>query len=994
MNAKSDEIAESISFAGFRLDLATQRLWHGSKPIGLRPKAWSVLVLLAQRPGALVKIDELLDAAWPETAVTPTVLTNVISELRRTFDDRGQPARVIETVHRRGYRFIAKVEPGHGVAETAAADEDDPFPLVGSPFIGRSSELQRLVASARSAAAGDRQLVLVSGEPGIGKSTLLDQVVQQLVSGDEPFLLGRAPCREQLSGREGLGPLLDMVEQWATDDPSVEFVARLQRYAPSWLAQISWLLAPDEMQSLRYSLVGSGAERLVREGAAFLEAMAQNSLLVLMLDDLHWADDATLDLIITLAQRRGPARILVLGTYRPVDALVHQHSIIDVARQLRRHRHATELPLGPFGASEVRRYLEWRFPETDPDPSFTAALEEHSGGNPLFLGALANYLDEHDWLAGRETTDGSTPADPLSGLDLPHDIRAAIEAQLEQLPAPAVAVLEAASVAGESFSSEAVAAGVERPTDEVEDHCNNLAQLGHMVIRDRLGRRDQASAHYRFVHTLYRRVLYERVAPSRRRTLHQRIGETLERAYIDHLAEHAAELLVHFEHADDITRRLRYRELAGLNAVSRFRHKEAQEHFTQAVAQLQRLPSSRERLKHEANLQLAIGNTAGLGLGFADPITISAFERAEALAREVDAHAERFRSLLGLGAGLSAAGDEDRRREVVDQQLAMVHSVSPQFTAQAYWRSGEYHLVHGEFQTALEHLERALHAEGAPGIPVAYDFRICADAGMATALTALGRLDQARLASERALARSEAAELPFGRCYALWLVIVTAVLQRDHRRTIALAEQLHALAEEFGFINFALVQSLHGVCARVHQGCGELASNAELQQAIEANLRSSGKQHVSFNLLDLSQAHLERGDVRAAQEALDQAFAFVRSTDEHWLGAELHRQRAECIVATMPNRSGKSARLAGVDEAEQQLRRALAIAQRQEAKLWELRASTSLARLLHGSSGATQAREQLAELVDWFTEGSETIDLVAAKSLLAAGNGRKRSSRR
>lgn len=985
MNPRAEKTLQSVEFAGFRLDMLAQRLWRGSESISLRPKSWQVLVQLVERPGALVTIDELLSAVWSETTVTPAVLTNVISELRRVFDDRGQPARVIETVHRRGYRFIAAVAPSGSGDDPAPAPDLVPESRL-SHFIGRERELEQLEVCRQQAAAGEPQLVLVSGDAGIGKSTLLDQLARRVADTAQPVLLGRAHCREQRSGREGLSPLLDIVEQWAArpEGQAQDLLGRLRRYAPSWLAQISWLLPPDEMQLLRQSLLGSGSDRLVREGAGLLEVLAQTTFVVLLVEDLHWADAATLDLLAALAQRGGRGRLLVVGTYRPVDALVHQHAVVGMARLLRQNRQATEIMLAPFVGIEVQRYLEWRFPELSVDAELTAAMERHSGGNPLFLGALATYLDERGWIDVIDDIGGTSRPSLRFGLELPHDIRAAVEAQLAQLPAAAVAVLEAGSLVGDSFSPTPVAAGLELPLDEVEDRCHELASLGHIVCldRDTPRRSGRPEARYRFLHSSYRRVLYDRVAPSRRRVLHQRIGESLEQTYAPQLAENTGELLVHFENADDVERRVRYRELAGMNAAARFGHSEAAEHFTEAVAQLQRLPHDRAHRLHEANLQLAIGNAVGLGNGYADPGAAEAFSRAESIAREIEAHRERFRALLGLGGMLSAEGNVFALRRIVDQQLEMVASVSPQFTAQAYWRSGVLHLGRGDFSTARAHLERALAAEGEAGIPVVFDFRNCAEAELASTLAALGCIDQARRVSEQALLRSESVGLPFGRCHVIWLATITSIIQHDYSRTSALVNRLHALAEGFGFASFNAVMSLHGSCALVHQGRGNLPSVTEMEDAIGENRRVAGRHYESMVLMELSRAHLVRGDSGMALEWIERAFAAVETLDEHWLGAEMYRVRAECRIGPPGNRRLPRRRGAPHDDAEENLRRAIALARRQDAKLWELRATTTLVRLLGDGKAAGECLGELATLVDWFSEGRESRDLLDARAVL------------
>ena len=356
-------------------------------------------------------------------------------------------------------------------------------------------------------------------------------------------------------------------------------------------------------------------------------------------------------------------------------------------------------------------------------------------------------------------------------------------------------------------------------------------------------------------------------------------------------------------------RRVRYRELAALTASSRFAHDDASQHLSDAITQLQRLPPTHERRCYEARLQLSLGNTLGLGHGFGTPRVREAFERAEALARGAGAHRERFRSLLGLVPVHCTGGQVSSFENLVEQQLAMVRTVVPGLTGQAYWRSGELQLAKGEFVTARQHFEYSLQAAGEPDIPVVLDYRSIAEAELGATLTALGFLDQARRARDRAVRRGEAAGLPFGRCHTTWLAGVVSVLQHDHDGAVELAAQLAAMAERFGYSAFRAVVMFHRDCVRVQQGRQRLGTPRQIQDAVEENHSVAGRWFDTFVFLQLAGAYLASGDHATALDWIDKAFADVEQLGQRWLEAELYRLKGECLLAQVqPTGRGRKAK--------------------------------------------------------------------------------------
>ena len=387
----------TILFPPFCLDLRAGRLLRGSQPVRLRPKTFAVLRYLVQRAGALVTKDELLDAVWADTAVTENTLTQSIGELRRALKDDSTPPRFIETVHHRGFRFIALTSGDSRVAGGASAASPSADNLLA---VGRSAELRRLDEALSKAKRGQRQLVFVTGEPGIGKTTLIQTflagsaAIQLLVAGGQAV--------EQVGSREPYLAVLDALGRLARIADPQHVVSLLRRNAPAWLAQMPWLLEPSDAAALRQSLIDVQPERMLRELAVFLEEFSFTATLILVLEDLHWSDPSTVELLLMLAQRSDPARLLVIGTYRPAEASVQEHPILRAKQTLQVRRQCTEIALESLTRADIEEYLDRRFPHAVFPKALAGLIHEHTDGNPLFIAAVIDQLLARGWLVATD----------------------------------------------------------------------------------------------------------------------------------------------------------------------------------------------------------------------------------------------------------------------------------------------------------------------------------------------------------------------------------------------------------------------------------------------------------------------------------------------------------------------------------------------------------------------------------------------------------------
>jgi len=436
-------------FAPFRLDADNALLWQGPQAIPLKPKTFAVLQHLVAHAGRLATKEDLLDAVWPETAVGDAVLKVCIAELRKALGDTARTPRFIATVHRRGYRFIASVtlvptgETGWAAprprrsSDAAGMPSADLPPLLASlpppPLVERDAMLQHLHAVWAQACQGRRQVVFVTGAAGIGKTAVV-QAFAAAVRRDPTVWLAYGQCVEHYGTSEAYLPVLEALGQLCRGPGGARLVTLLRQQAPTWLVQMPWLLSAADREQLRYELQGATRERMLRECAEAVDTLTAETPLVLVLEDLHWSDYATLELLALLARRQTPAHLLVVGTYWPIETLGPHHPLRTMVQDVQRHSAATELPLAVLSVAAVAAYLAARFPQQQFPAALAPWLQQRTDGNPLFLVTIVQAFVERGVLQeqdGRWTVQGRLEA---IALDVPESLRRMLEQQITRLP--------------------------------------------------------------------------------------------------------------------------------------------------------------------------------------------------------------------------------------------------------------------------------------------------------------------------------------------------------------------------------------------------------------------------------------------------------------------------------------------------------------------------------------------------------------------------------
>ena len=556
------------SFESFRLDTTNHCLWRGEDRVSLAPKAFDVLRYLVEHSDRLVTQDEILEALWPETYVNPEVVKKYVLGIRKVLGDQTSKPTFIATFPRRGYQFIAPVceKTGSPLPDAAAKEI--------KTIVGRDAALRRLEDAFKAAIQGRRQIVFITGEAGIGKTALVDVFLQDAVL-DANVRIARGQCVEGFGGKEVYYPLLDAFGQLLQDSSSGPIMETFSKRAPTWLVQFPYLMNDRQREALEKEIVGATRERMVREICEALEAIAAQNLLVLCLEDLHWVDHSTLDFISALARRRGPAKILLLATYRPAAVIISQSPLKALKQDLVIHDLSCEIGLERLEESDVAEYLSIEFANAQFPAEFPEVIFQRSGGNALFMVTILQDMAKKGRVAQADGTWKLTVPLENIALSVPETLDQLIEVQFQQLTPVEQRVLRSASVAGERFSVWALAKAAEIGLEEIQEVCEGLVERRQFIKASGIYElaNAQISAHYEFVHSFYREVLYRRLSEVARSKLHLQLAQRL-KAFCDPCEQElATELALHFESGCDFKEAIRYLILAAENAAGRFAYR-------------------------------------------------------------------------------------------------------------------------------------------------------------------------------------------------------------------------------------------------------------------------------------------------------------------------------------------------------------------------------------------------------------------------------------
>lgn len=1002
-------------FPPFRIDIANERLWLDSQEIPLRPKTFAVLRYLVEHAAQLVTKGQLLDALWPGSYVTDSALKSCVRELRRALRDEVKAPRFIETAHRRGYRFIAPLSPTPPVISHQWSVVSKQKPATSpqlttgnwqltTPLVGRETELTQLCQWLEKILNGERRLVFVTGEAGIGKTALVETFLQKL-TGDQRLWIGRGQCIEHYGAGEPYMPVLEAFGRLCREPGGQRLVEALGQHAPTWLMQMPALLTAADAAALQHKVSGATRERMLREMAEAIEALTTERPLVLALQDLQWSDSSTLELLAFLARRWGRARLFVIGTCRPGEASRRAHPLKAVRRELHLQGGYEELPLKFLSEGAVTDYVSARFAGAVSDPlrKLASMIHRRTDGNPLFVVNVVDHLIRQGSIAQSNGQWELRVGLPEIENEIPESLRQILATQIDVLSPQEQRLLEIGSVVGREFSTVTVAAVLGQAVDEVEERCEGLVrQERFLQPAGSVGRMaGPVAARYKFIHALYQEVLYSRMTPGRRARLHQQIGEREEIDYGERIGDIAAELAMHFERGQDYERAVRYHYLAGENALRRSAYQEAITHLRKGLELLGTLPDTPERARQELMLQIALGIPQQAVSGYASPEVEQTYVRALELCRQVGETARLFPILGSLTTVYQLKGNLQKAHALGEQLLTLAETTrNPTLFLWAHMLHGCTFYNLGELTTARMHLEqgRALYdprQHNPRGSGGRNDPGVACLATLTSVLWLLGYPDQALKSMEATLTLAQDISDPFSQAFAFASAAVLHQRRREARAAGHWAESLMTLSAEHGFPFRGATAMIYQGWALAEQGEGE-AGVRHIQQGLAAVAATGAELARPYYLALLAEAQAKAGQVEKGLLTLAEALAIATKNDDRFYEAELYRLKGQLTLqkeargwrletsATSPQASSPKPQVSRkvAREAEGDFLKAIEIARQQQAKSLELRAVMSLSRLWQAQGKAVEARLQLAIIYHWFTEGFETVDLQEAKALL------------
>lgn len=899
----------------------------------------------------------------------------------------------------------------------------DPPPVERPLFVAREHELAQLNASLDQALTGRGRVVFVTGEAGSGKTALVQEFARRAQAAHPELIVASGNCNAYtgigdpyLPFREILELLTgDVAATWAAGTMTREHARRLWNLLPlatvalvehgpdlidtfvlhgtlreraltfaqaggDWVACLERLL---ERKLTGPSLPNPQQIAIFQQYTRVLQALALQAPLVLMLDDLQWADAGSISLLFHIGRQLTGIRVLIVGAYRPEEVALGRegtrHPLEPVVNELQRDSGDIAVNVNRAeGRDFVRAFLD-----SEPNrlgPSFRAMLYRQTQGHPLFTIELLRGLQERGDLV--QDPEGYWSEGPsLDWETLPARVEAVIAERVGRLAEPLRSTLRVASVEGESFTANVVARVLGTDERSVVQRLSSELDRRHRLVRaqsiERLGTR--RISRYRFGNHLFQRYMYDDMDEVERAYLHEDVGNALEELYAGHTSEIAAiapQLAWHFREAGIADKTVDYLQQAGEKALQLTAYQEAVAHLNQGVTLLGTLPDTYERAQKELELQIS------LGIAWKGELPGIEGEKAFTRARELCQQLGKTRQLCQVLGELLifpyVRAEYQKARELAEEALSLAQQTGdPLLVLLSHWHLGfilfgvgEYILARTQFEKAIDLYDPQQHHQAIVSLSGS-DAGVGALAYDACCLWCLGYPDQALRRSRKVLALARELNHPLSLADALCFGgCLFNEMRRDAQGLKEDGEALLQLSREMWFLSFGGIASCYRGAGLARLGQAE-EGIAQIREAVKDMLSIDARCYLTGVLGALGEAQAKTGRLEEGLATLAKAFAFVEETDERYWEAELHRLKGELLLAQ------------GIEaEAETSFQRAIEVARRQQAKSWELRATTSLCHLWQRQGKGEQARQLLEGIYGWFTEGFGTPDLVEARALL------------
>jgi len=966
-----------FQFEDFVFDRNAHELRRAGLVVPLQRIPFELLGLLVERRGKVVTRDEIIERVWGKGVFvdSESAINTAVRKLRRALNDDPDKPRLIATLPGRGYRFVAEI------GSTDARRAPRPRPI--HAMVGRQRQLASLSNGIDSAASGQGRAFLICGEPGIGKTRLVEELTAAADARQMPLLIGH--CSEQDEAVAYL-PFVEMLETFINNSSSREELrTALGDQAPELVRMTPKLMNILPGLPPTPDLPPAQARRhLFNCFVEFTARFASRRPTLMVLEDLHWADNSTLSLLEHLVERLSELPVFLVGTFRDIDPSLGRN-LAKILEGLIRRRLATQIKLKNLRSDHVAEMLK-NLSGRSPSESVVKGVHADTEGNPFFVEELFRHLEEEDRLY--DSNGQFRPDFEIAERDTPQSVRIVVARRLARLTSSTRDVLAKAAIIGRTFNlaileNSRVADPILKALDEAE-----VAGLIRSVSAE-------LAPNFEFSHEIIRQAVLAELSTAKRRHLHLEVANSIEHALssgesLGNLDDRVAELAHHYTVGSNPGKALLYcvraaNKFAGLGSTA-----ETLSHFNNGVALLQQLPNDNNRAELELDLRNAAFAALGDSKGYASPEVEQSISRAVALCRQLGTDWQKtWRALYGMFfvhqlrpnvSGAESVSAELVARAEKHQNIGLV--------AEAVTWLGYSKMVSGAFVEADQVFDRAWRLLESVPVSAANltdqqrrEWRSTHQMGTPQNnriisgwnLWFLGYPDRALERVRLATAVAEAPDAPNDikadiRGFATYIY----ELRGEQERMRATAEARLGLATEAGFFAGNALSEIYLGWADAL--AGGLDSGISRMKRNMTELRTAGSECICDRCLIFIATALGRlGRFDQALSAINEALQFIERTGQRYYEPELHRLKGELLLAQDKSNPGR---------AEQCFNTAIKISRGQQAKSWELRATTSLARLLEKQRKRADARAQLSAIYNWFTEGLDTADLKDAKTLL------------
>jgi len=844
--------------------------------------------------------------------------------------------------------------------------------------VGRRGELEQLREALQAANSGRGLMLCLAGEPGMGKTTLVDEFLREGTASTGTWLVGRGRCSERLAGAEGYLPFLEALDDLVRNDPGQTMAQMLKSLAPGWYSQLSTSVTRESPTGGLFAETAAAAQqRIKRELGAFFEQATRTRPIVLWLDDLHWADLSTVDLLAYLGPKLPSMRLLLLGAYRSSELLLRKHPFLPVRQELQMHGICREVALGFLTRDDVDRYLTLEFPNHAFPPELPALIHSKTEGNPLFMVSLIRYWCDNR-VIGRQAGPRSDQWVLLQELpkverEVPESVRNMIQRKIDQLDPANRRLLAAATLQGPEFDSAVLSKALKMDPIEVEERLESI-ERDHAIIR-RIGEDEHEdrtmTMRCSFVHALYQNALHDSLSPALRASLSGGVAQALEQFHRGQISNVVSQLALLWETARDFGRASEYFLLAAQNALRRCANQEGVAMARRGIEALPTLAPGVERNRRELGLQLALGMSSMAANYSANEVS-KALGRARELCQELGENSKLLGVLGGLHGYHMVRSEHRVALELAREMLALAEVIQdPLRLAEAHYAVGASLLEMGNLNSAMEHFDQGITLADPhlAKVKPLHNPGVTCRCYASRALLFLGRTEEAYRRVEEALELSKQMRHPLSYTLALMIAAFLHVHSREPEQAEKYAEMMNARARDNGFLYLtAFGYILEGLSL---SNRGNLEAGIEqfrkgLESFTSLGARVARPQFLTFMADTMGRLNQLPDALATVQEALLE----IEGNDERYYEAEVHRVHGELLAKKDDSR------------AEESFRKALTVAQQQGARALELRAAISLASYLFLRHKKAEAREVLAPAC--LLVSAKTRDLADAKALLQA----------